>query len=80
MIEDVYGNRLYKYMYKLAYYIVVFCWPHKFGDFANARIPFTKVDINPKYFECFDHLLSHLLAIFNDTLLTSNSFNISNFV
>lgn len=73
---DDYKTRLYKYMYELDR-AVVFCYPHKFSDSTNANIPFTKIDINPKYFDYFDHLLSYVLSIFNDPSIGLKHFNIS---
>lgn len=73
---DEFRTRLYKYMYELDK-TVIFCCPHKFSDSTNANIPFTKNDINPKYFECFDHMLAYLSAIFNDPSIRLEEFNIS---
>jgi len=73
---DEFRTRLYKYMYKLDK-VIVFCCPHKFSESTNANIPFTKVDINPNDFECFNHMLACLLAIFNDASIRLEDFKIS---
>lgn len=61
--EDRYRQNMYKYLCQLDH-IVVLYEPHKFSDVRNDMIPFTKVDLNPKHFESFDHMLAHLLVIF----------------
>ncbi len=61
--EDQYKRNMYKYLCQLNN-IVVLYEPHKFSDVRNDMIPFTKVDLNPKHFESFDHMLAHMLVIF----------------
>jgi len=57
-------NKLYKYICELDK-CVVFYRPHKFSEEINFRIPYTKVDINPKNFECYEPVFDsdrHILA------------------
>ena len=61
--EDKHRTKLYKFMYKFEK-ALVFCYPHKYNEVINARIAFTKVDINPKYFECYEDMEAYLYAIF----------------
>ncbi|MBU6392311.1 MAG: hypothetical protein KGQ83_08735 [Planctomycetes bacterium] len=63
--EDEYRLRLYKYFCEMDYAQVM--WrPHKFGDDANSRIPYSKVDVNPKYFGSFQYLYDYLENIFGE--------------
>lgn len=64
IIEDQYRRNMYKYLCKLDQNMTVLYEPHKFSDVRNDMIPFTKIDLNPKHFECFDLMLAHLFAIF----------------
>lgn len=73
---DDYKNRLYKFMYRLDR-AFLFCYPHKFKDSTNAKIPFTKVDLNPSDFSCYDDLVAYLLSLFNDAIVALSDFNIS---
>ena len=49
--EDLYKSQMYKYMCELDKARVLY-YPHKFKDTANARMPFTNIVLNPKYFKC----------------------------
>jgi hypothetical protein len=61
--EDEYRLRLYKYFCEMDYAQVM--WrPHRFSDDTNKRIPYSKVDINPKYFDCFKLFYDYLTNIF----------------
>lgn len=75
--EDMYGRSIYKYFCKLPYGEVM--WkPHKFSPETNDRIPFTKVDINPKYFNNFKMFYDYLSGLFYESENTSkDSFNVS---
>jgi hypothetical protein len=68
--------KLYEYICKLPR-ATVFCSPHKFSDDMNARIPFAKIDMNPKHFERFDEMFSFLKILFNDYNLIMKDFNVS---
>ena len=63
--EDVSRSHLYRYIWRLPRATVLYC-PHKFGDKTNARIPFTKIDINPKYFECYNEMVAYLSDVLED--------------
>lgn len=69
-------TKLYKFSYELPR-VVVFCYPHKFSDSTNAWIPFTKIDMNPKNFECFTELEAHLKALFDIPELDFSNLNVS---
>ena len=73
---DEHRMKLYKYVYELEK-ATVFCMPHKFADNTNARIPFTKIDINPKKFVCLSEFETYLKTLFNDPDLNFEIFNIS---
>ena len=61
--EDKLGRSLYQFYCQLDYGCVM--WkPHKFGSETNDKIPFTKVDINPKYFNNFDIFYDSLVGLF----------------
>ena len=62
-INERMRDKLYKYLCELDK-CVVFYRPHKFSEEVNFSIPYTKIDINPKYFECYDHMESYLFSIF----------------
>ena len=42
--------------------------PHKFSAETNMRIPYSKIDVNPKHFDCFQYLYGYVGNIFNDKL------------
>ena len=73
---DEYNRKIYKFIYELKR-MVIFCYPHKFSESINARIPFTKIDISTKNFICFNELEAHLRALFNMTELDFTNFNVS---
>lgn len=79
-ITEAYSKRqMYKYICELDH-IVVLYEPHRFSDARNDMIPFTKIDLNPKYFECFDHMLACLFVIFKydeNDLIPAEDFNIT---
>ncbi len=63
--EDTAGKSLYRYFCKLDYGEVM--WkPHKFGPETNDKIPYTKVDINPKHFDSFQVFQDCLFGLFNE--------------
>ena len=51
--------------------------PHKFDALTNWTIPYTKVDIHPKYFDRFYLLKEYLLNLFPDNEIELDGFNIS---
>ena len=73
---DEHRANIYKYLCKLDKAFVLYC-PHKFSDNTNANIPFTKVDINPKYFQSYKEMEVYLYAIFNRVDLSPEDFNVS---
>ena len=68
--------KLYRYIYELPR-ATVFCCPHKFSEDVNAQIPFTKIDINPKRFTCFNEMVAFLKILFNVYDLKIEEFNVS---
>ncbi len=68
--------RLYKFLYELKR-VTIFCYPHRFTESTNARIPFTKIDINPKNFFCFAELQADLKTLFKGSDLELDNFNVS---
>jgi hypothetical protein len=73
---DEHRRRLYRDIYKLGE-AVLFCYPHKYSDPVNARIPYAKVDINPKHFTCYEHMEGYLFYLFGYDGVRSEEFNIS---
>lgn len=75
--EDKFGKSLYQYYCQLDYGCVM--WkPHKFGPETNDKIPFTKIDVNPKYFNNFDSFYDSLVGLFSESeIISQDSFNIS---
>jgi hypothetical protein len=76
LIEDTNRSRIYKYMYQLDK-ALVFVEPHKFSEGINAKIPFTKIDVNPKNFDCYEHMFSYLLSLFDDPSIRAEDFGIT---
>lgn len=63
--ENTPGKGLYKYFCKLDYGEVM--WkPHKFGPETNDKIPYTKVDINPKHFDSYKTFQDYLCGLFSE--------------
>lgn len=76
LIEDVNRSRIYKYMYQLDK-ALVFVEPHRFSEGINSRIAFTKIDINPKNFDCYEHMYSYLISLFDDPSMRAEDFGIT---
>jgi hypothetical protein len=70
-------DRIYKHFCKTEFAEVM--WqPHKFDLLTNWGIPFTKVDIHPKYFDRFYLLKEYLFNLFpNRNEIELDQFNIS---
>ena len=75
--EDKLGRSLYQFYCQLDYGCVM--WkPHKFGPETNDKIPYTKVDINPKYFNNFNMFYDALVGLFSESeIISQDSFHIS---
>ena len=75
--EDKLGRSLYQFYCQLDYGCVM--WkPHKFGPETNDKIPYTKVDINPKYFNNFNMFYDVLVGLFSESeIISQDSFHIS---
>ncbi len=74
--EEETKNHIYKNMCRLDK-ALIFYYPHKFSSSRNARIPFTKIDINPKRFECYNEMEALMLDIFSDSIVGPSDFNVS---
>jgi hypothetical protein len=74
--EDSFRLQMYRYMCELDKARVLFC-PHKFKDTANARMPFTNIVLNPKYFDCYDEMEDYIFTIINNDDLRLEDINIS---
>jgi Phage replication protein CRI len=74
--EDEGRRNIYKYLCRLDK-ATVFYAPHKFSDSINAAIPFTKIDINPKYFNCYLEMESYIFDIFRGSSLDVGEMNVS---
>lgn len=69
-----------KFIYKEMYLLdraTVFCKPHKYSPETNDNISFCRVDLNPKYFECFDDMWAYLCSIFDAPDLKHHEFTVS---
>lgn len=61
--EDKTGMRFYKYFCQLDEAQVM--WkPHRFSTETNYTMPYTKIDINPKYFSSYKSLYAYLMGLF----------------
>lgn len=61
--EDKTGMRFYKYFCQLDEAQVM--WkPHRFSTETNYAMPYTKIDINPKYFSSYKSLYAYLMGLF----------------
>ena len=74
--EDSWKSQMYKYMCELDKARVLY-YPHKFKDSTNARMPFTNIILNPKYFECYEEMEDYIFSIFNNSELNLEDINIS---
>lgn len=69
-------KQIYKYMCVIDEVLVL--WkPHKFNEKTNLKIPYVKIDINPKYYCCYEEMESQLKSIFGDHSLSPEEFNVS---
>ncbi len=76
MKTDNFRQRIYKNFCKLEYAEIM--WePHKFDVLTNWDIPYTKIDIRPKYFDRFYLLKEYLLDLFPNDEIELDQFNIS---
>ena len=53
IIEDVHMTKMYKFMCQLERARILF-YPHKFREYTNAKMPFSNVILNPKYFNSYE--------------------------
>ena len=74
--EDSFRSQMYKYMCELDKARVLY-YPHKFKDSTNARMPFTNIILNPKYFECYEEMEDYIFSIINNPDLNLEDINIS---
>jgi hypothetical protein len=74
--EDPYRSKMYKYMCELDRARVLY-YPHKFKESTNARMPFTNIILNPKYFKNYDEMEDYILSIVNDYEIDLDDINVS---
>jgi len=74
--EDSFRSQMYRYMCELDKARLLY-YPHKFKDLTNAKMPFTNIILNPKYFECFEDMEDYIFSIINDNDLKLDDINIS---
>lgn len=77
LCEDKNRRFIYKEMHRLDRNVNLFCRPHKFSNETNYGIPYSKVVINPKYFESFNSMWALICLIFNSPDLTLDMFNVT---
>ncbi|MBA4371519.1 MAG: hypothetical protein C0402_01515 [Thermodesulfovibrio sp.] len=76
ILEDAHRSKLYKFLCLMDRAAVSF-EPHKFSERANARIPFSRIDINPKYFECYFEMLAYINSMFGESEVNAEVFHVS---
>jgi hypothetical protein len=76
IIEDKGRRNIYRYLCKLDKATVLY-EPHKFSEAVNAGIPFLKIDLNPKYFNCYLELEAYLFDLIRGSSLSVGEFNVS---
>jgi Phage replication protein CRI len=74
--EDEGRRNIYRYLCRLDKSVVLY-EPHKFSESVNAALPFTKIDINPKYFNCYLEFESYLFDIFRGSFIEVGELNVS---
>jgi len=74
--EDSFLSQMYRYMCELDKARVRY-YPHKFKESTNARMPFTNIIVNPKYFDCYEEMEDYIFAIINNSNLSLEDINIS---
>jgi hypothetical protein len=74
--EDSHRSQMYRFMCELDKARVLYC-PHKFNDSTNARMPFTNIVLNPKYFSCYDEMEDYIFSIMGGRRLNLDDINIS---
>lgn len=74
--EDRHRLQLYKFMYRLDKAVVMVC-PHKFSESVNARIAFTKIEINPQRFECYENMMAYVRSMFPGSESTEENFSVN---
>ncbi len=75
--EDTTWKSFYKFFCEVEYGNIM--WqPQKFRSETNYKIPYTKVDVNPKYFNNYNMFQSWLFGLFCESEdISLNSFNVS---
>lgn len=74
--EDSFRSHMYRYMCELDKARVLY-YPHKFKDSTNARMPFTNIVLNPKYFDCYEEMEAYIFSIINSSELNLEDINVS---
>ena len=65
--EDSFRSQMYRYMCELDKARVLY-YPHKFKDTANAKMPFTNIVLNPKYFKCYEEMEDYIFLFIDRSL------------
>ena len=76
IIEDHHRLNLYKYLCRLDKATVLF-HPHKFKEITNSLIAQTKIDLNPKYFDSYNEMLSYIFMIFDFFSISADDLKVS---
>jgi hypothetical protein len=76
IIEDSGRGNIYKFLCRMDRATLLY-FPHKYSDTRNAIIPFSKVDINPKYFVCYSEMLAYIFGLFMSPNLKEEDFKAS---
>lgn len=74
--EDSFKSQMYRFMCELDKARVLY-YPHKFKESTNAKMPFTNIILNPKYFECYAEMEDYIFSIINNPELKLEDINIS---
>jgi hypothetical protein len=74
--EDSFRSQMFRYICELDKARVLY-YPHKFKESTNARMPFSNIILNPKYFVCYEEMEDYIFAIINNSKLSLEDINIS---
>jgi len=74
--EDERRRNIFKYFCKLEKAELLWC-PHKFSSLTNLNMIWSKIDINPKYFDSFKSMYEYLCFAYNKEYIPLDSFNVS---
>jgi hypothetical protein len=69
-------SQMYRFMCELDKARVLY-YPHKFKESTNARMPFTNIILNPKYFDSYIEMEDYIFSIINNSAFGLEDIKIS---